>query len=359
VRRGLSFALFAALSAAGLLSALLLVASPAEAQQPTTTGTTTGTTTAPPPPPPPTGTVTTTTPTTPTIPRPTTISAGVTIGGQVFVGGYSPQQATQAVKSFFARPLTLKFGKVTLRVTPKQLGAAAYVGDAVKRARLTRPGGNVPLKVAAPKPRIARYVETLARRFDRTTVNSELSLRNGKPFVTKERTGRRLRQSTLVNAIFRSVKTHARDPIALAVDKVEPEATRGTIGDVIVIRRGTNRLELYDGMKLRRTFGVATGESRYPTPLGKFEIIVKWRNPWWYPPQSDWAKDAKPIPPGPGNPLGTRWMGISAPAVGIHGTPDPASIGYSVSHGCIRMLIPEVEWLFNQVDVGTPVYIVS
>jgi lipoprotein-anchoring transpeptidase ErfK/SrfK len=110
-------------------------------------------------------------------------------------------------------------------------------------------------------------------------------------------------------------------------------------------------------MTLRRTFGVATGESRYPTPLGRFQIIVKWRNPWWYPPASDWAKDAEPIPPGPGNPLGTRWMGISAPAVGIHGTPDPASIGYSVSHGCIRMRIPEVEWLFNQVDVGTPVYI--
>ena len=51
--------------------------------------------------------------------------------------------------------------------------------------------------------------------------------------------------------------------------------------------------------------------------------------------------------PGPGNPLGTRWMGLSAPAVGIHGTPDPASIGYSVSHGCIRMRIPEVEWLFD------------
>ena len=76
------------------------------------------------------------------------------------------------------------------------------------------------------------------------------------------------------------------------------------------------------------------------------------------PAASDWAKDAKPIPPGPGNPLGTRWMGISSPAVGIHGTPDSASIGYSVSHGCIRMLIPEVEWLFQQVEIGTPVYIV-
>jgi lipoprotein-anchoring transpeptidase ErfK/SrfK len=351
VRRGLSFGLLVALSAAGLLSAVLLVASPvADAQQVPTTGTT-GTTTAPPPPPP------TTTTTTPTVPRPDTIAAGVTIGRDVFVGGLSPAQATEAVKQYFARPLTLKLGKVTLRVTPKQLGAAAYVGDAVKRARIVQPGVNVPLKVAAPKPRIERYVRTLARRFDRTAVDSELRLRSGKPFVTKERAGRRLRQLALTTAIFRNVKIHARDPIALRLDTIEPQLTRKTVGDVIVIRRGVNKLELYDGMKLRRTFGVATGESRYPTPLGKFEIVVKWRNPWWYPPQSDWAKDAKPIPPGPGNPLGTRWMGISSPAVGIHGTPDPASIGYSVSHGCIRMLIPQVEWLFNQVDIGTPVYI--
>lgn len=351
MRRGLSFGLLVALSAAGLLAAVALVASPAaDAQE----GTTTGTTTSPPPPP---TTTTTTTTTTPTVPRPTTIPAGVTIAGEVFVGGLSPAQATEAVKQHFARPLILRFGKVTLRVTPKQLGASAYVGDAVKRARIVQPGANVPLKVKAPKPSIERYVRTLGRRFERRAVDSELSLRNGKPFVSKEQAGRRLRRLTLVNAIFRSVKTHARDPIALRADTIEPSVTRASIGDVIVIRRGINRLYLYDGMKLRRTFGVATGQARYPTPLGKFEIIVKWRNPWWYPPKSDWAKDAKPIPPGPGNPLGTRWMGISSPAVGIHGTPDAASIGYSVSHGCIRMLIPEVEWLFNQVDVGTPVYI--
>jgi lipoprotein-anchoring transpeptidase ErfK/SrfK len=65
------------------------------------------------------------------------------------------------------------------------------------------------------------------------------------------------------------------------------------------------------------------------------------------------------VPPGPGNPLGTRWMGISSPGVGIHGTPDAASIGYSASHGCIRMLIPQAEWLFDHVDVGSPVFIVA
>ena len=83
------------------------------------------------------------------------------------------------------------------------------------------------------------------------------------------------------------------------------------------------------------------------------------RNPWWYPPPSPWAEDAEPVPPGPGNPLGTRWMGLSAPYVGIHGTPDAASIGYSASHGCIRMRIPDAEWLFQHVKVGTPVFIID
>jgi lipoprotein-anchoring transpeptidase ErfK/SrfK len=293
------------------------------------------------------------------VPRPTTIAAGVTVAGVVLVGGLSPAEATAEVKAFFARPVTVTVGKVTLRATPKQLGASAYVGDAIRRARIAFPGGNVPLKVAAPQERIARYVRALASRFDREPVDSKLLLRDSKPFVTKEQPGRRLRQVLAVRGLFRSLKTHVRDPVVLRPETVPPKTTRTSVGDVIVIRRGLNQLFLYDGMKYRRTFGVATGESRYPTPLGRFEIIVKWRNPWWYPPASDWAKDAEPIPPGPGNPLGTRWMGISSPAVGIHGTPDPASIGYSVSHGCIRMRIPEVEWLFNQVDVGTPVYILK
>jgi len=101
----------------------------------------------------------------------------------------------------------------------------------------------------------------------------------------------------------------------------------------------------------------ATVEALTKANVGKFEVINKQLNPWWYPPASDWAKDSQPIPPGPGNPLGTRWMGLSAPGVGIHGTDDPASIGYSVSHGCIRMQIPDAERLFTMVSVGMGVYI--
>ena len=89
------------------------------------------------------------------------------------------------------------------------------------------------------------------------------------------------------------------------------------------------------------------------------QIVVKQTNPWWFPPTQDsWAAGAKPVPPGPGNPLGTRWMGLSAPGVGIHGTSEPWSIGHSESHGCIRMQIAAAEWLFNRVRIGTPVFIV-
>jgi lipoprotein-anchoring transpeptidase ErfK/SrfK len=111
-------------------------------------------------------------------------------------------------------------------------------------------------------------------------------------------------------------------------------------------------------MRFVRRFQVATGQSSYPTPLGRWEIVVMARDPWWFPPASPWAEGKQPVPPGPGNPLGTRWMGLSAPGVGIHGTPDAASIGYSASHGCIRMLISDAEWLFAHVRIGTPVFIV-
>jgi len=140
--------------------------------------------------------------------------------------------------------------------------------------------------------------------------------------------------------------------------RVRPAVTRANFGPVIVIHRNSHRLYLYRGVRLVRALTVSTGRRISPTPLGRFRIVTKARRPWWYPPASAWANRAQPIPPGPGNPLGTRWMGISAPEVGIHGTPDAASVGYSRSHGCVRMYRREAEWLFRRVRIGTPVIIV-
>ena len=203
------------------------------------------------------------------------------------------------------------------------------------------------------------FVAKLAKRFDRKPVASRLLLRALKPYVTKSVTGRTINEGPTTRAVVDELVHGTRAPIKVQSKFRKAPVTEKTIGPVIVIRRGSNRLTLYNGDHVVRQFGVATGQAVYPTPLGLFKIVVMWKNPWWYPPASPWAKGEKPTPPGPGNPLGTRWMGLSAPGVGIHGTPQDGSIGYSLSHGCIRMHIPQAEWLFEHVVIGTPVYIVS
>jgi lipoprotein-anchoring transpeptidase ErfK/SrfK len=323
-----------------------------------TTGTTTtgATTTAPTTTAPTTTAPTTTAPTT-TAPEPV-IPRGVRIGG-IQVGGLKPAVAADLVRIAFNAPLVVVFDRHTLQPAPNALGATAYIQAAVRKAERAAPGASVPLFVRVHGERVRDYVDKLAERFDRTAVDAKLTLRKLEPFISKGVLGRELDRKASTKAIVAALVKNRRFPIRLNIRAVPPEVTSESFGTVIVIRRTSNRLNLYRGMRPWRTFGVATGQSRYPTPLGRFSIVVMWRNPWWTPPNSDWAKGQKPIPPGPGNPLGTRWMGISAPGVGIHGTPDAGSIGYSVSHGCIRMQIPDAEWLFSHVSVGTTVFIVA
>ncbi len=126
----------------------------------------------------------------------------------------------------------------------------------------------------------------------------------------------------------------------------------------LVVNLKTFRISVVRDGKRVATFKIAHGTARYPTPTGTFRIVNKQSNPTWTPPpDSDWAKGLGPIPPGPGNPLGTRWMGTSAQYVGIHGTPAVSSIGTRASHGCIRMRIPDAEALYEVVAVGMPITI--
>jgi len=304
------------------------------------------------------GVVAATTTTTTTTTTPAMIASGVTISG-VEVGAMTSDEAFAAVTASFARPLTLVVPRHRLAVDPARIGAMAAVRAAVSRALTVPADTALKLRVILSRKGTQRYLDAVAKRFDRQPVDSQLLLRNLRPVITKEQDGRSLREVRAMNAIFTALVTNTRPEVALQFNELKPSVTRGSFGPVIVIRRGSNRLYLYKGMRFQRVFGVATGQSAYPTPLGHWRVVVKWRNPWWYPPNSPWAKGEKPVPPGPGNPLGTRWMGLSASGVGIHGTPDDTSIGYSASHGCIRMHIPDAEWLFNHVTVGTTVFIVA
>jgi lipoprotein-anchoring transpeptidase ErfK/SrfK len=292
-----------------------------------------------------------------------TIADGVTIAG-VGVGGMTVQEAERTVARFAARPVTVTFRKESWRFAPQTLGAKPQLDTAVQAALGAPAGASLPLRVEVDQAKLRTWKQQFAARFDQKRRNAVLILRKLRPVVKQSRTGRELSPWTAGVVLTKALEEHQRDPIELPNRIVKPRVTAADFSTAIVIKRASNQLIFYrpggrKGMRVVRKFGVATGQASFPTPLGSFEIVRMQKNPWWLPPDSDWAEGAEPIPPGPGNPLGTRWMGLSTPAVGIHGTPDAASIGYSASHGCIRMLVPEAEWLFERVEEGTPVYILD
>jgi lipoprotein-anchoring transpeptidase ErfK/SrfK len=293
--------------------------------------------------------------------KPVVIAPGVKIGG-VWVGGLMSEPARTRVEAAFGRPLRLEFRDKRWRISPRYLGGAAAVDEAVAKALRAAPRTRIRLKVSAAQPRVRRYVARLDRLFSKDAIDAAVvGVSGGRPQFSPAKTGLAVEREAMAQALTRVLRTtNRRTPIQLIVREVQPEVTPENYGPIVIIFRESKKLALFDGPTQVRTFGIATGSSEYPTPLGNYGIATKQMNPWWIPPpDSDWAQGKKPIPPGPGNPLGTRWMGLTAPLVGIHGTPDAASIGYSASHGCIRMRVPEAEQLFNQVNVGTPVLIVA
>jgi lipoprotein-anchoring transpeptidase ErfK/SrfK len=294
---------------------------------------------------------------------PKVVAAGVNVGG-IDVGGMRAEEARRALERHALRPVVVTFQGEAWSYAPKTLGARTDVDAAVAAAMAAPARTSVELPAAVNARRLQRWTRSFAKDFDEKPKSAEIVLRKLRPQVTRSHTGRKLSRWTTQTALLTALEGGEQRVVELTARVVKPKVTEREVGLAIVIRRASNDLFLYrpggpKGMAVKRKFGVATGQASYPTPLGNYEIVNKQANPWWRPPDSDWAEGAEPIPPGPGNPLGTRWMGISAPAIGIHGTPDAASIGYSASHGCVRMLVPQAEWLFERVELGTPVFIVD
>jgi L,D-transpeptidase ErfK/SrfK len=106
-------------------------------------------------------------------------------------------------------------------------------------------------------------------------------------------------------------------------------------------------------------FPVAVGRSSWPTPTGAFTVVSRVQDPTWHVPVSILAESrrlgrvqAPVVPPGPDNPLGSYWLGLSLGGIGIHGTNAPASIYRVATHGCVRVGLPHIETLFERVTVG-------
>jgi L,D-transpeptidase ErfK/SrfK len=122
-----------------------------------------------------------------------------------------------------------------------------------------------------------------------------------------------------------------------------------------------------DGKPGVSTFPVSIGRMDWSTPIGRWSVTAKQKDPAWYPPESirkEHLMDGrgplqKVVPAGPDNPLGRYAMRLSLSGYLIHGTNRPVGVGMQVTHGCIRMYPEDIEWLFPQVPVGTPVTIVN
>lgn len=123
----------------------------------------------------------------------------------------------------------------------------------------------------------------------------------------------------------------------------------------IVLNIPEYTLRLIDGDTVLKEYEVAVGTYEDQTPIGSFAVFFKEVNPTWYPGSK--VKDRTPVPPGPDNPLGRRWIEF-APAYGIHGTHKLWTVEYPISRGCVRMYNPDVEELYALVDIGTPVTVI-
>ena len=135
-----------------------------------------------------------------------------------------------------------------------------------------------------------------------------------------------------------------------------PVSSAAASGKLIIINKSNNQLAYYNNGKLVKKLKVGTGRSKSLTPEGKFKIVNKIVNRPYY--------KGKIRGGDPGNPFGNRWLGLNARGTwgttyAIHGNNNPSSIGGYVSSGCIRMYDEEVDWLFDQVPINTPVVITT
>jgi lipoprotein-anchoring transpeptidase ErfK/SrfK len=305
-----------------------------------------------------------TTPAPPALP-PGVIAAGVNIAG-VQVGGLTRAAARDAVIAQYVAPrrtkLPMTFRGRTLAVDPLTVGYVADVDYALDgallfgRSRAVPPeGATVPLRQKVDRKRLRALLALRASKNDIPAKDATLSFSGANPVVSKPRVGIAIDVPKAAKSVEQALLVRDRPVVALPSKRVRPAVT--SVGPAIIIQRYAYKLTLWRAGK-RRTFPIAVGQSAYPTPTGLYHIIQKQTNPTWFPPSSPWAAGLGPVPPGVDNPLGTRWMGTSAPAIGIHGTPVTGSIGTAASHGCIRMRISDAEYLYDQIDIGTPVKIV-
>lgn len=311
------------------------------------------------------------------------IADGVHIAG-VDVGGLTEDEAAALVRHRLLAPLRhslkVSFDGDNWELPGAKLKVRAEVDKAVEEAVADSQDGGFPGRLVryvtgedvseSIKPQVTyskrsvnRFVRHVAEEINREPKNADVQASGDSLEVVAGEDGRKLRDNKLtadLNAAVLSATTP--HTIVAVVHATKPEVTKKEVAaeypSYLTLDRSTFTLRLWEHLKLAKTYTVAVGMEGLETPEGQYEIEEKEENPTWHVPDSAWAGSlaGTTVPPGPANPIKARWMAIFEGA-GIHGTEETESLGSAASHGCIRMAIPDVEELYDRVEVGTPIYI--
>ncbi len=312
------------------------------------------------------------------------IAQGVTVAG-VKVGGMRADAAATKLRAQLGpaleRPVRVAVAGHRFKLTAQRSHLTADVDGMVDEAlEVSRDGGlpsrvwrgitgrdvdrELGARVTYSRVTVKRFVRRVRRAVNRAPRDADVSFHTASLPAIPSHTGLRLDarrlQASVSSALDsigggRNVRGH--------VKVVQPKVTTADLADkyprVVTVDRAGFKLRLFKDLKLTKTYKIAVGQIGLETPAGVYHVQNKATDPAWHVPDSDWAGDlaGKVIPGGvPENPLKSRWLGIYDGA-GIHGTDAISSLGTAASHGCIRMAVPDVEELYDEVPVQAPVYI--
>ena len=311
------------------------------------------------------------------------MAEGITIAG-IDVGGMPVAEARAKLHEDVARldqPLTITYRKRRFQLDPGLVDVATNVDALLRSAVAESREGNfltrsirhltgredeqeLALRVDYSREAVARVVAGIRRELDRPAREAKGSADFAGVRITPSETGVAVQVGKLRTRIVgRLTRVDASRAVAVPVTVLRPKVTTQKVTSryryFVAISRSRRELRLFVNRRLAKTYRVGIGAAGFDTPAGEYEIESKAANPAWYVPNSDWAGDlAGKVIAGddPSNPIKARWLGFYDGA-GIHGTADAASIGNAASHGCIRMLIPEVIDLYDRVPLHTPLHI--
>jgi len=298
---------------------------------------------------------------------------GVDVGGLRF--GPAVSRVRDKVEAPLHRSVKVTVDTFSTQTSPWDLGYRVDVPAAVRQAMSPRRRGNVLTRVSsqifasggAPVVEVRpawgpgcldEVLAQAGRAVGTAPENADIDISTGWVKVVPEKAGKEIDLQASKRVLMDGVSLG--DSSVRLVARPIKAATDPTSSKVILVRAGENKLYLYENGQIVRSWPVATGAAGFLTPEGIHRITQKIVNPSWTNPGSAWARSLPAvIGPGPNNPLGTRALRLDAPAILIHATANRGSIGFSESHGCIRMTEENEAELFSLVDVGTRVAVVQ